>query len=198
MTNQKYLSFDIETTGLDHNTHEVIQIGAVYAEIVFDQNNFETPFSVKVLSKFDSLIKPQFMNNIDKEAMKINLISKSDLLEAPSLHQVRGDFIEWWEEVIGAEKLIPLGQNYGGFDKAFLQKFFQRFYDVIFDYHSCDTWTEARLAQTLGLIPGNIKLNLESLCDYFDSIRLSHSALSDALSALDVHCSILNLLARRQ
>jgi len=192
MLSKYYLSIDIETTGLDPHINEVIQIGAVYCEVYL--NGSTNQFDIREISKFSSMIKPVFTNNIDPEAMKVNLLSKSDLEKSPRSHIVTRDFIEWWEETLGGETLHVLGQNFGGFDKAFLTKFFGRFYDSMFHYHSVDTWTEAELCQTLGLLPKDLKLSLEPLCDYFNQIRLSHSALSDAYSALAIHVELLNLI----
>jgi len=189
---KRYISIDLETTGLDHESHEIIQIGAVCADIVLDDSTNQ--FVVKEVGNFSSLIKPVFTNNISKEAMKVNCLAKQDLDVAPSSHTVRGDFIEWWEEVLGGEKMLVLGQNYGGFDKPFLEKFLQIFYDRMFDYHNIDTWSESELLQRLGIIPEGVKLSLESVTEHFDEVRLSHSALSDAYSALHLRCKFMNIL----
>jgi len=189
---KRYISIDLETTGLDHESHEIIQIGAVCADIVLDDSTNQ--FVVKEVGNFSSLIKPVFTNNISKEAMKVNCLAKQDLDVAPSSHTVRGDFIEWWEEVLGGEKMLVLGQNYGGFDKPFLEKFLQIFYDRMFDYHNIDTWSESELLQRLGIIPEGVKLSLESVTEHFDEVRLSHSALSDAYSAIHLRCKFMNIL----
>ena len=192
MNTKRYISIDLETTGLDHESHEIIQIGAVCADIVLDDSTNQ--FVVKEVGNFSSLIKPVFTNNISKEAMKVNCLAKQDLDVAPSSHTVRGDFIEWWEEVLGGEKMLVLGQNYGGFDKPFLEKFLQIFYDRMFDYHNIDTWSESELLQRLGIIPEGVKLSLESVTEHFDEVRLSHSALSDAYSAIHLRCKFMNIL----
>lgn len=184
------LSIDIETTGLDSTIHEIISIGVVHACIKKDDTG---KWIWEEKNKFYSLVKPVFTNNIDKEAMKVNLLGKKELDKAPSSHVVRSDFIEWWEESLGGKEFIVLGQNFGGFDKQFLTKFFGRFYDQMFGYHSIDTWTIGFFLQNLGLIPESTNLSLSTLSTHFGEERLAHSALADAMSALTVYVGGLNL-----
>jgi DNA polymerase III epsilon subunit-like protein len=186
---REYASIDIETTGLEHEGHEIVQIGIVLAKVYWNGEKW----CWEEGQNFTSLIRPIMTNNIDPEAMKINGLSKAELSSAPRPHTVRADLNEWWLDITDKKKII-LGQNFGGFDKPFLQKFLGRFYDSMFDYHAVDTWSEAEMCQTLGLLPPDLRLNLESISEHFNDIRLTHSALADAKAALDVRVNLLNLI----
>ena len=186
-----YISIDIETTGLDHTIHEIVSVGAVYGEISLDERTNQ--WVGKEVTKFYSLIKPVFTNNIDKEAMVVNGLGRQELESAPDSHVVRADFIEWWEETLSGKKLTILGQNFGGFDKPMFTKWLGRFYNQMFDYHQADTWVVAKYLQDLGKLPKGLKLSLSSLAEHFGIERLAHSALADACTCLDAYVHLLNL-----
>lgn len=189
--NRFYASVDAKTTGLQYDVHEVVEIAIVYAEVIFIDGKWEW----REIDSFTSLSRPLMTNNIDSKAMQINGIKKDDVLTAPFSHVVRRDINDWWEAAVDQDKVKVLGHNFGGFDKPFVQNFLGvDFYNRLFDYHAVDTWSDAELCQTLGLLPKDLKLNLEHLSEHFNEIRLAHKAIADAKTALDVRVGLLNLL----
>lgn len=65
---------DTETTGLDANLHEVIEFGALQTEYVDGKFN--------VLNKHSFKIKPQRIQDADKEALRVNGYKPEDWTEA--------------------------------------------------------------------------------------------------------------------
>ncbi len=187
---KRYLAMDTETTGLEQD-HEIIQLGAVFVEIYFDEETER--FEWKELGKFLSMVRPQFTNNISQESLRVNGLKKKDILEAPRSQQVRADFFEWWE-TLTQDVETPLGQNYSGFDKGLLKDFLGPVYDSFFDYHAVDTWSDCKLLQDMGLIPEDLSLSLSSTSKFFGFERLDHSALADSYSSIDVRVASMNLL----
>ncbi len=75
---------DIETTGLDANTHEIIEIGLV----VFDSESFET------LDSLSTKVKPLRPDIFEPKAYELNGYTKELWLHAPSLKDVMKTYIE--------------------------------------------------------------------------------------------------------
>jgi DNA polymerase III alpha subunit (gram-positive type) len=66
---------DVETTGLDCNFHEIIEIGAV----IFDSETFEIEEEINIK------VSPQFPDRIDPAAQAVNGYNEKDWLYSPSL-----------------------------------------------------------------------------------------------------------------
>lgn len=81
LENKNYVVFDLETTGLDYNSCEIIEIGAV--KIV----------NGKITETFSTLIKPT--KPIPEDATAVNNITNEMVEKAPSLQQVLPDFYKF-------------------------------------------------------------------------------------------------------
>lgn len=66
---------DVETTGLDCNFHEIIEIGAV----IFDSETFE------IIEEINIKVSPQFPERIDPKAQEVNGYNGKDWANSPSL-----------------------------------------------------------------------------------------------------------------
>ena len=94
--------FDIETTGLDPETCEITEIGAVKIS------------KGEIVEQFSSLVKP--MNLIPEKVQKLTNITNEMVQDAPNIKQVIKDFYEW------SKDCILSGYNIIGFDMKFLTK----------------------------------------------------------------------------
>jgi len=95
-----FISLDIETTSLDPENGEIIEIGAVRFN------------KVKVLEEWETLVKPQ--EKIPRIVKAITGIKEEDVKEAPALEEIKNEFIKF----VGKEPIV--GHNIY-FDLDFLK-----------------------------------------------------------------------------
>ena len=109
--NGEFISFDVETTGLDTYEDRIIELGAA----IFENG--------KIIKTFDSLVNPKRLNPLN--AMSVNNISNDMIKNARSEDEVYKDFIDF----IGTESLegnkIFCAHN-GYFDLKFLSNTLSR------------------------------------------------------------------------
>jgi len=176
-------SIDTETTGLFRDRHEMIQIAVTMATPDF------RPTGVRFLS----YIKPMRLELVDDIAMQVNGLSIQELSEsAPTPSQVRMSFMQWKEELFGAELICPLGHNYS-FDKGFIESMFKDLYNEIFDYHIRDTQVLAYGLMDAGIL----KAKSTGLKALTESLKIPlvghHDAYVDSLAALEVYRKLIAL-----
>lgn len=135
----KYISLDIETTGLDRELDQVLEIGA----IIEDTNN---PLSFKESPKFHAIIKHDrysggaFAINMNQRIFKIHAdrilirdedekILYDDKHNICRVDEIARDFYNWLyaelkPNVTYGEKIVATvaGKNFAGFDSPFLGK----------------------------------------------------------------------------
>ncbi len=129
-----FVVFDIETTGLDPETCEITEIGAVK---VVDG---------VIKERFASFVK--ISGKIPKEVQEITHITDDMLKFAPSLENVIQDFYDW------TRGSIISGYNIIGFDMKFIQKAGKKF-GLKFDNDLLDVLI---IARTSSLRVSNYKL----------------------------------------
>jgi len=163
---------DVETTGLDPDIHEVIQV----AIMVEDQN------TGKVLRQMEQRIKPQNIESASPKALEINGYAENTHLwdNAPIMNQELATQIAHM-----LKDCILVGQNVG-FDKGFLQKLLKKYkmWDWV-GHHTIDT---ASLAlEHLG--PLGIKsVSLHNTCKVLGiTNRNEHDALADVIRCREVY-----------
>ena len=115
---QKFVVFDLETTGLDPTRHEIIEIGAI--RVNRDSDVHDT---------FESLVRP--IKRIPKRITQINGISQ-DMVdhEGEPLETVLRDFAEFIKD-------LPLVSFNADFDMAFLRNSARQHNIVIRNRVSC-------------------------------------------------------------
>ncbi len=150
-----YIAIDLETTGLNSERDEIIEIGA----IVFDENG-------KISEEYQSFINTQ--TEIPEIVTQITGIQKKDLLNAPQIKDVS-------EKITNLLKdKILVGHNIE-FDISFLKKT-----KINLPKERIDTLF---LASTI--LPKERSHSLESLCKTLNlKNKSSHNALEDAKSSM--------------
>lgn len=139
---------DTETTGLDPNKHDIIQIACICLNPNFTPDKTVQPFYM--------LIKPShypyngtskqvedYTNDI-KEAMDINKMSMKKVLDI-GFHWIKAAelFEEWWK-TLGGQQVEPLCQNYP-FDSSMMRKWLGRVhFDFFFSRYYRDTYAATR------------------------------------------------------
>lgn len=161
---------DVETTGLDYQLHEIIEIGLIVA----DQK------TLKVLDEWSVKIKPRKIKTAAEPALKVAGYNKLDWLKAVSLKEAMEVYSK------KTKNAIFLAQN-SFFDWAFLsQAFKETGVEDHTDYHRVDLftigWSKSR---ELG---GLKKFTLKEMCRYFniEPEPTPHRALNGARKALEI------------
>lgn len=113
----KFFSIDIETTGLDWDTCQILCIGAVFVDTAFPDNIYNQE------NRFLQLIKHEMIHGepyaLNMNAALIAMIAKG---EGISLSQTISHLDAWMKALIPGEKtFIPAGKNFAGFDARFLK-----------------------------------------------------------------------------
>jgi|SRR3989338_4342077 len=169
MFSKDLLIIDLETTGLDLDKHEIIQIAAV----LLDRK------TLKEKASFSSFVKPKDWDKRDPEAMAVNKISFSALKGAPTLAQV----VKKFNKEFKASEVITA--NYGGIlDFTFLRAAYKKNgLRYPFDYHVFNIWPlcYSYIAQN-GKFTSKKKFpgfGLEDLAKKFKLSAQTHNALDD-------------------
>ena len=161
----RYIGLDFETTGLDFEKDEPIQIGIV-----------EIDHTGKIIKEFSSLLKPnRDLNELKTIVGFITGLNVEGLAAAPTPAEVEPQIQEFF-----GEKTVLIGHNIA-FDEQFLQKFFPNC-----SYsHSIDTFPLAQVmihyqgSYALEILMKNVKNGSQS-----DDVENFHDALFDTQNAL--------------
>jgi len=183
MRTQQLAFIDLETTGLEPDKHEIIEIGIVLVEQSISD---EKKMKMEVLEEFEVKVKPEHIENADPVGLRINHYNEKDWLFAADLQNALRTVSE---KTKGA---IMVGHNVA-FDFAFLENAFERLgIENKMHYHKLDTISIA-FAKLYG--HENIdKLSLRVLCEYLGIKNArAHSALSDARATLEVFQKLMEL-----
>ncbi len=173
-TDDEYVCFDCETTGLDPKIDDIISIGAVIIK-----NN-----SIVASKKFVRFVKPK--TKLQSEAIKIHHIREIDLENAEDIDEVIEEFIEF----ISNRKLVGYFLE---FDIAMINKYLKpkigitlpnKAYEVSAVYHD----------YKMKIIPdGYIDLRFDTIMkDLNLPIMGKHDAYNDALMTSLIFISLKN------
>lgn len=187
---------DTETTGLDPNYHEIIQICILPLDSNFDVRKDIAPFLLE--------LKPEHPERASREAMALNRMDFRKIA-------VRGidplkaiDLLESWIEKLklpvlpsgNPRKIIPLGQNFA-FDRAFMIKWLTSDqFNLWFHYHYRDTMLAATYLNDRAGMQGEkvpfSKVSLSWLTNKLDvPLERAHDALEDCLATAEVYKRLL-------
>ncbi len=161
---------DTETTGLDANLHEVIEIAFVRVKQEWISGE-KTKFTI--LNEWSAKMKPEHIETADPKAFLVNGYTPSEWADSISAEDA---FKQFSEKTDGA---IMVAHNVA-FDSGFIDKYFNKF-GIKNKMHYCRLDTISMAYVCLG---NNQEINgysLPELCSYFEIPNEgAHSALPDA------------------
>lgn len=173
---------DTETTGLNPEKHEVIQVGVVLARQTPRQGRGP---SLEIIEEIDLKIKPQRIEDAEEEALRINGYDEGEWMFAPDLKPAA--------ELL-AKKLqgaIMVAHNIS-FDAPFVEKMFERAgVENTMKRYKLDTISIA-FARFYNR-EEDIKYSLGYLCDMFGiKNENAHTALADAKALYQVYKKMMD------
>lgn len=176
---QQPLAFvDIETTGLDHEKGEIIELGVVLTRM--------KDGALEVIGELDLKIAPKHIETADAQALRINGYNEADWIFAVSIEEALKAFSDKTEGAVFVAHNVT-------FDYGFIEANLKR-HDIEnkMHYHKLDT-----LALAFGVLHNNDdigKLSLRALCEkYGIENKKAHSAFADAYATYEVFKKLLNL-----
>jgi predicted DnaQ family exonuclease/DinG family helicase len=166
-----FIAIDVETTGLDASTCEIIELGAARYE------------GGALKESFSELVKPSVP--VPHEITNLTGISDTMVSKAPAIEQMIESYLALFD---GAPWVV--GHNVD-FDLGFLKKFLPKKKFSLLEARSLDTAILARI-----LFPRLTRYSLASLVTRFDIKRArSHRAHDDAKATADVFLVLIGHLA---
>ena len=168
---------DIETTGLDHGRHEIIDVGVVIVE----SRHLDSP-----LLEISHKIRPQHIETAEPKALEVNGYNEKDWWDALNPKSALRDLADYLQN-----KMLA-GHNVQGFDIPFLQAAYRQlglqWPDV--SYRVLDTMS---LGMPLWFNGEAKSCSLDSYCEALGIKRPEpHRALDDAKASLAVVREMLN------
>lgn len=163
----KFIVFDLETTGTNTETDDIIEIGAVKLE------------GGKITEYYDTLIDPD--RHIPDGASQVNHIYDDDVKNAPYIEDVIGFFMNYCK----GYKLIA--HNGHGFDFKFIKRLCEKF-NLPFENQLIDSLTEARR-----ILPYLRRHSLGALCEHYNVINQNaHRAYEDSEATAKVFVKMMD------
>jgi len=175
MRRHNFAFVDIETTGLNLEKNEIIEIGCVLT----------TP-DLEIIEEFELKIKPERIENADPVALKVNHYNEKDWGNAYDLKEAMEIFSE------KVKDCIMVGHNVA-FDSGFLEYAFTKTEIMnAMHYHKLDTisvsWAK------LHREPDLEHFSLRELCERFGiKNERAHSALPDARATFLLYKKLMEL-----
>ncbi|MDA1334408.1 MAG: 3'-5' exonuclease [bacterium] len=178
MEKPKFIAFtDLEMTGLNPLEHEVIEIGAIIADI-------ET---LEEVARVNIKVKPEHIETATTEALKVNGYKEEDWEDALSLKESLEQYAEAAQDSIFAAWNTP-------FDWTFLQAAFTSTgITNPLDYHTIDVFTASY--EKLHGTPDINYHKLSGVCEYFEIPKepYPHRAVNGAERAYEVYKKLREL-----
>lgn len=174
---------DLETTGLDAEKHEIIEIGCIVArQIQCEGRGCE----LEIIDELDLKVKPEHIETSDPESLKINGYHEMDWMFAVSLEQAMKVLSE------KTEGAILVAQNVS-FDWLFLEKAFVKTgVPNKMDFHRLDliSMAYAKLYHN----PQIQRFSLRAMCEYFGIKNdRAHSAMADIRAEFEIYKKLIEL-----
>ena len=174
---KRFISVDLETTGLSTWTDRIIELSAVLFE------NFEP------VAEFSTLVNPE--RHIWEDASRVNGIYDKDVKDAPFIYEAIANFCDF----IGEDALtgkIPLVAHNASFDAGFLLEAF----------NDCGVTADLLVMDTLHLsqhfIPDLYRHRLADVAKHFGiKQKNAHRAADDARVCGEVYCKIMEMREQR-
>lgn len=163
-----YVIYDLETTGLSSNYHEIIEIAAVKMK-----NGF-------IIDEFSTFVKPK--RKITEKISELTDITNDDVRDAPTIDQVIRDFKNFIDGCI-------LVAHNATFDNSHLYRNLRDFNLFEKEYPTIDTMQLARVRYGSKLK----SFNLKAVSKYFDvELTQHHRAIYDAKATAEFFKKMLH------
>lgn len=195
-------AIDIETTGLDWNKHDIIEVAVLPLDNQYKPQKKCMPFSLTM--------RPRRPENVNLDALSISKSNYAHILNnSLESSRVADLFVEWFEKLnLGFNRrLSPLGHNYP-FDRNFLIDWLGPLtYDLIFDSRFRDTMATALYINDVADMQSQripyAKVNLSWLAKQHNiDHKDAHSALPDCRITAEVYRALVmtgaNVLSSNQ
>ncbi|MCX7695624.1 MAG: PolC-type DNA polymerase III [Caloramator sp.] len=167
----EFIVFDIETTGFNPQTDEIIEIGAVKI------NNYQ------IIDRFSVLINPE--REISDEIQKLTGITNEMVKDKETIVDILPKFIEF----IGDGVLVAHNAK---FDTGFLREKFKKF-NLQFNYSILDTLPLARW-----LLPDLKRHKLNIIAEHLGiSLENHHRAVDDAEATAHIFLKFIDMLKEK-
>lgn len=168
---------DVETTGLDAQTHEIVEIGL----IVVNQQ------TLKIIDEFEAKVKPAHIETATQYALQLNGYNDKDWTNALNLSPAMAIYAQKTKDAIFLAHNIT-------FDWSFIFEAFRKTgVENLMDYHRLDLFTLAWAK--ISKLPGLSRFNLDELCKYFGVPKepLPHRAINGVRNELEVLKRLIQL-----
>lgn len=181
MKKHRLAFIDVETTGFNPDTQEIIQIGCVLA----DQEWVAGKVKLKHIDEFELKIKPENISAADPQALRVNGYTPSEWVFAYNLEEAMKIFQKKTEDC------IFVAHN-ACFDNMFIEKAFRKTgLENLMYYHKLDTLSIAYTR--LGVRNDIDKYSLGALCDILGVKNTNaHTALADAHATYEIFPKLIN------
>jgi len=177
----KILAFDVETTGLSPERHDVIQAAFIYLD------------NGKIIDRRVWEMAPLSPGSVDPQALAVHGMSMETIMGFRDPRHVHSEITAWLAKYIDkfdpADKAWPLAYN-GSFDLTFLSAHFKAVGDQylgswIHMSRLLDPLALARLFQYRGwlTLPS---LKLAHVAEHFDISLRAHDAMSDIEASVEL------------
>jgi len=174
---------DLETTGLNPERHEIVEIGILLVKQIARPG---LPNELEVIDRLELKVKPEHLETADPEALRINGYNEAEWIFAVSLDQAMKAVAEKTAEA------IMVAQNIA-FDWLFLEKAFVktgvpnrmnfRRLDLI-SMALAKTWGDTKLE----------RYGLQFLCEYYGVKNdKAHTALADIQATYEIFRKVVGL-----
>lgn len=167
----EFIVFDIETTGLNANNDEIIEIGAVKIK------------NLKIIDTFSCLINPK--KDISNEITKLTGITNEMVKDKPFIETALPDFLKF----IGSSPVVAHNAKFDtGFIKNNAKKLGLNFDNAIIDTLLLSRW----------LLPNLKKHKLNIVAEHLGvSLENHHRAVDDAAATAEIFIKFLNMLKEK-
>ncbi|MDB5188459.1 MAG: Exonuclease RNase and polymerase [Candidatus Nomurabacteria bacterium] len=169
---------DVETTGFDSDTAEVIELGVVIAKLKDDE--------LIVIDQLDLKIHPAHLETAEAAALRVNGYNEADWLFAVTLQDAMKIFAEKTKGAIFVAHNVT-------FDYSFIKEAFKKTgVENKMHYHKLDTITLA--FAMLHTQDDMNKLSLKALTEYYGiENKKAHSAFADAYATYELFKKLMKL-----
>jgi DNA polymerase III epsilon subunit-like protein len=169
---------DVETTGLNDDVAEIIELGLVIAKFKDGE--------LVVTDQLDLKIQPKHLENAEPAALRINGYNEADWLFAVTLEDAMKSFAEKTDgATFVAHNLIF---DYGFIDKAFKNTGIEN----KMHFQKIDT-----ISLAFGIMKDNDDMNrfsLKALTEHYGIVnKNAHSAFADAYATYELFKKLMNL-----